>query len=73
MASRGARVFRELGLKTGDGVALLAENCLEFLPIYWAAQLAGLYFTPISVQFQRDEIAWILNDCDAQVLIVGQE
>jgi acyl-CoA synthetase (AMP-forming)/AMP-acid ligase II len=30
-----------------------------------------LYFTPISVQFQHDEIAWILNDCDAQVLIVS--
>ena len=72
MACRGARVFRDLGLKTGDGVALLAENCLEFLPIYWAAQLAGLYFTPISVQFQRDEIVWILNDCDAQVLIVSE-
>jgi long-chain acyl-CoA synthetase len=68
---RGARVFRDLDLRTGDGVALLAENCAEFLPIYWAAQLAGLYFTPISVQFQRDEIAWILNDCDAQVLIVS--
>jgi long-chain acyl-CoA synthetase len=71
-AQRGARVFRELGLETGDGIVLLAENCPEFLPIYWAAQLAGLYFTPISVQFQRDEIAGILNDCDAQVLIVSE-
>ncbi len=72
LSCRGARVFRDLGLRTGDGIALLVENCPEFLPIYWAAQLAGLYFTPISVQFQRDEIAWILNDCDAQVLIVSE-
>src|SRR5262245_54824924 len=69
---RGARVLRALGLGIGDGIVVLAENRIETFGIFWAAQLAGLYYTPISTQFQRDEIAHILADCDAQVFIVSR-
>jgi hypothetical protein len=39
------------------------------MAVYWAAQLAGLYYTPVSVQFLRDEVQHILGDCDATALI----
>ncbi len=48
---------------------MLAENHLYSLAIYWATQLAGLYYTPISVQFQRQEVQHILHDCDARLLV----
>jgi long-chain acyl-CoA synthetase len=74
-ALKGSRLFRRLGLATGDGIAVLAPNHLHSLPVYWAAQFAGLYYTPISVQFQRSEVAHILQDCDAKALVLapGQE
>jgi acyl-CoA synthetase (AMP-forming)/AMP-acid ligase II len=50
---------------------VLLENRAEVLPIFWAAQIAGLYYTPISTQFQRAEIGHILNDCDARVFITS--
>ena len=47
-SNQGAHLFRALGLKAGDHMALLMENRLEFMEICWAAQRAGLYFTAIS-------------------------
>ena len=71
-AIKGARLLRKLGLKTGDGVAVLAENHPDFLAVFWAAQISGLYFTPISVQFLTAEVRYIINDCEAKLLIVSQ-
>ena len=68
---RGSRFLRKQGLRTGDGVAVLTENHPHSLAVFWAAQLAGLYYTPISVQFQRAEVKHILDDCDAQLLITS--
>src|SRR5262249_33522214 len=60
-ARRGARTLREAGLRVGDGIAVLAENRVESLQVFWAAQIAGLYYTAISTQFQRDEVQHILD------------
>ena len=70
-ARRGARVLREAGLATGDGIAVLTENRVETLKVFWAAQLAGLYYTAISTQFQRDEVQHILDDCDARAIVAS--
>ena len=50
---------------------MLAENHPHTLAVFWATQLAGLYYTPISIQYQRAEVQHILRDCDARVLLVG--
>jgi acyl-CoA synthetase (AMP-forming)/AMP-acid ligase II len=50
---------------------VLAENHPDSLALFWAAQISGLYYTAISVQFQRPEIEYILNDCDAKLLVTS--
>jgi long-chain acyl-CoA synthetase len=50
---------------------VVAENHPNTLAFFWAAQIAGLYYTPISVQFHPDEIGYILADCDAKLLIAS--
>lgn len=69
LALRGSRFLRSLGLASGDGIAVLSPNHHHSPAVHWAAQLAGLYYTPISVQFQRAEVQHILQDCDANVLV----
>lgn len=69
LAIRGSRALRELGLRTGDGIAVVSPNHPWSMAVYWAAQLAGLYYTPVSVQFLRDEVQHILGDCDARMLV----
>ena len=61
-SNRGAQLFRSLGLKAGDHIALLMENRLAFMEICWAAQRSGLYYTAISRYLTKDEIAYIVKD-----------
>ncbi len=68
-SNQGAHLFRSLGLKTGDHVALLMENTLPFLEVCWAAQRSGLYYTAISRYLTADEIAYIVKDCGAKILV----
>jgi long-chain acyl-CoA synthetase len=72
-ANQGAHVFRSLGLAAGDVVAIFLENNLSYLQIYWAAQRAGLYITPISTRLTPSEAAYIVNDSGSQVLITSAD
>jgi fatty-acyl-CoA synthase len=45
---RLANVLRGRGLRRGDVVAVLAENHVRYLEMYWAAVRSGLYVTPLS-------------------------
>ncbi len=70
-SNQGAHLFRALGLQPGDHIALVMENRLELLTICFAAQRSGLYFTTISSYLTRDEVAYILADCGARVVITS--
>ncbi|EAQ00583.1 acyl-CoA synthase [Janibacter sp. HTCC2649] len=68
-SNRVAHLFRNLGLRRGDHVAILMENRLDAFPIYWAAQRTGLYYTPVNWHLTRDEAAYIVDNCEAKVLV----
>ena len=72
-SNQGAQLFRSLGLKAGDHIALLMENRLAFMEICWAAQRAGLYYTAISRYLTKDEIGYIVQDCGAKVVITSAQ
>jgi len=68
-SSQLAHWFRGRGLKTGDAIALFLENHPRFFEICWAAQRSGLYYTAISSRLAADEVAYIVKNCRARVLI----
>ena len=70
-SNRGAHLFRKLGLQRGDHIAILMENHPSFFEICWAAQRAGLYYTPISYYLVPDEMEYIINNCGAKVFIAS--
>ena len=69
LSNQGAHLFRALGLAAGDHVAFLIENRLALMEICWAAQRSGLYYTAISRYLTQDEIAYIVKDCGAKVVV----
>src|SRR6516164_9071350 len=69
LSNQDAHLFRKLGLRAGDHIALLMENRLAFMEVCWAAQRSGLYYTAISRYLTQDEIAYIVKDCAAKVFI----
>ena len=66
-----AQLFWDAGLRFGDHIAVMMENRAEFFEPCWAAQRSGLFFTCINSHFNADEAAYILDDCDAQVLVIS--
>ncbi len=70
-SNQGAQLFRSLGLKAGDHIAVMLDNRREFLEICWAAQRAGLIYTPISSQLKSDETAYIIQNCGAKLFIAS--
>jgi len=68
-----ARVLHAAGLRPGDVVALLTENNLRAFEVYWAAMRSGLYITAVNYHLKPDEVAYIVNDSGAAVLIVSAE
>jgi fatty-acyl-CoA synthase len=70
-SNQGAQLFRSLGLRRGDHIALMLENRREFLEICWAAQRSGIVYTPISSHLRADETAYILENCGARLFIAS--
>lgn len=70
-ANQGAHLLRACGLGIGDHMAVLMENRREFLEVCFSADRTGVYYTTISTHLTGDEIAYILADCGAKVLVVS--
>lgn len=72
-SNQAAHLFRSLGLSRGDHIAFLMENHPIFFELCWAAQKAGLYYTPISYYLKPNEITYIVNNCDAKIFITSKK
>jgi acyl-CoA synthetase (AMP-forming)/AMP-acid ligase II len=68
LSNQVAHLLRSLGLKRGDTVAILLHNRIEFLPLCWGAQRAGLVFVAMSTKLTADEAGYILTDSGARAL-----
>jgi long-chain acyl-CoA synthetase len=69
-ANRLARLLRGAGLAKGDAVALACSNRAEFVEVLAATRRTGLRITPVNWHLTADEIAYIVNDCEAKALFV---
>ena len=67
-ANKVARFLRAQGLKPGDPVALLCSNRAEFVEVLQGALRVGLRLTPVNWHLTAEEIAYVVNDCQAKVL-----
>src|SRR3978361_1460237 len=55
--------LRKLGLQSGDRVALLLGNRIEFVLAMFGAANLGAVTVLLSTRQQKPEIAYVLNDC----------
>ena len=71
--NRLSNALREMGLEKGDRVALVSGNTHYFLETQFATQQLGLVFVPINYRLVAGEYEYILNDCDAKVVIADHQ
>ncbi len=68
-ADQAARWFVAQGFAPGEGIALLLENEPDFLVLTYGAKRAGLMVTPLSIHLRAHEVAYVLEDSGARLLI----
>jgi acyl-CoA synthetase (AMP-forming)/AMP-acid ligase II len=72
-ANQLAKGLLSLGVKTGDRVAILAFNCLEYPVIVYGIAKTGAVLVPINFRFKKDELVYVINNSEPKVLIYGSE
>ena len=70
-SNRSAHAMRSLGLGRGDVVATLFDNRPEVFAFGLAAQRTGLYLTSISNKLSVSDVAYVLADCGARMLVAS--
>lgn len=66
-----ARGLLASGVTKGSRVALMMPNGPEFVAAFLAAARIGALVAPLSTLYQAPELSWVLNNADAQVLLVA--
>ena len=72
-ALKVASGFQQMGLTVNDSVAGLLRNDVAFFDLLEGTALAGVRYTPINWHLTSSEIAYILNDSDAKVLVAHED
>src|SRR5580692_4224984 len=65
-ANRVARLLRAAGLTAGDSVALACSNRAEFCDVLLGVLRVGMRCTPVNWHLTGDEIAYVVQDCEAK-------
>ncbi|HWM13133.1 MAG TPA: AMP-binding protein [Gaiellaceae bacterium] len=68
-ALRLARALQELGVGRGDRVAIYMDNSAGCATAVYAAMLAGGVFVVVNAQTKEDKLLYVLDDCEATVLL----
>ena len=71
--NRFARGIRDLGLQKGDRVAGLCLNSYEYVIAGLGLAKGGFVWVPLNPGVSPKDIAWMINDSKAQVLIVDDQ
>jgi long-chain acyl-CoA synthetase len=70
VVNRTAHALAARGLGAGGRVALILPNGIEFFAVTNAAARLGALAVPINYRWRRDELAYVLADSGADVLVV---
>ena len=76
LLSRSAQVaqgLRRAGVKSQDRVAFLDKNGIEHFEVFYGCSLLNAVSVDVNWRLAAPEVAFIVDDSQAEVLIVGQE
>ena len=73
-ANRIAQVLRRrCGVGAGDRVAMLAQNCVEYVDLLYAVGKIGAILVPLNWRLTPLELAHIIGDSEPAVIVAGPE
>jgi fatty-acyl-CoA synthase len=70
-SARLAGEFAALGLRKGDRVAVLADNCPEYVMLFFACARSGLVMTPLNWRLTAAELSYQIHHSGADLLVAS--
>ncbi|HEY6327903.1 MAG TPA: long-chain-fatty-acid--CoA ligase, partial [Blastocatellia bacterium] len=67
-----ANAMQALGIRKGDSVAILSENCHRVIDAFFGAPLLGSILIPLNFRLIPDDFLYILNHSEAKAIIVQE-
>src|ERR1700722_6274680 len=61
--------FDRIGLKPGDHLVTMLQNCEAAATLHWACQLAGIVITPVNWRAKADELDFCIEDSEARAVV----
>jgi 2-furoate---CoA ligase len=61
--------FDRIGLKPGDHIVTVLQNCEPAATLHWACQLAGIVITPINWRANDDELDFCIANSEACAVV----
>jgi acyl-CoA synthetase (AMP-forming)/AMP-acid ligase II len=68
-----ANGFLKLGIKKGDKIATVLNNCFELLEVFWAAAKIGAVAVPLSPLLRGRGLSTLIADSDAVLVVTEAE
>lgn len=72
LARKMAGCFQSSGFEPGDRIALLSQNCAEWIIADLAIMMGGFISVPMYANVNADTLHDILVHCEAKLLLVGK-
>ena len=72
-ANRVANALQSLGTQGGDRVAVMVHNSLEGLEMVAGLSKLAAMHVPVNYRFREHEVAYVINDSGAKIVVAGPE
>ena len=73
VAAMATYLQQRLGVRPGDRVLLMSQNCPQFVIAFYAVMRAGAAVVPVNPMSMAPEIRYYLDDSGARIALVAQE
>ena len=72
-ANRTSCWLQSLGIEKGDRVAIMLNNCPEFIELFLACARLGAIFVPLNFRSAPPELDYFLKNCRPRLFVFGRE
>src|SRR5580692_7343728 len=61
--------FDRIGLKPGDHLVTVLQNCEAAATLHWACQLAGIVITPVNWRAKAEELDFCIENAESRAVV----
>jgi acyl-CoA synthetase (AMP-forming)/AMP-acid ligase II len=72
-ANQVANIVKSLGCEAGDRIAIMSFNSIEAFEIGNGMRRVGMIVVPVNYRLRGAEVAFVLNDSGAKVVVAGPD